>query len=153
MSDPQQSFDDGQSAAEKVSLPGTFLIIVGALNLLVACLPLFVGVMVLMVPAAELAKDPSSRDLLQKGFTPDQIKLLAAGVYLVGGAAALITAIITIVAGLKMRALQSYALVVIGCLLTVIPCLSPAGCCGLGEGIGIWALIVLMNPEVKSAFR
>jgi hypothetical protein len=36
-------------------------------------------------------------------------------------------------------------------ILVMIPCLSP--CCILGIPIGIWGLIVLMDPNVKAAFR
>jgi hypothetical protein len=36
-------------------------------------------------------------------------------------------------------------------IIAMIPCVSP--CCLLGLPIGIWALVVLMKPEVKSAFH
>jgi hypothetical protein len=32
-------------------------------------------------------------------------------------------------------------------------CISPMGCCGIGEGAGIWSFVVLMNADVRSAFR
>jgi hypothetical protein len=35
-------------------------------------------------------------------------------------------------------------------VVAMVPCLSP--CCILGLPLGIWALIVLMKPEVKSSF-
>ena len=34
-----------------------------------------------------------------------------------------------------------------------VPCVSCAGCCGVGEVIGLWALIVLLSADVRSAFR
>lgn len=36
-------------------------------------------------------------------------------------------------------------------ILAMIPCVSP--CCLLGLPLGIWALIVLLKPEVKAAFQ
>ena len=36
-------------------------------------------------------------------------------------------------------------------ILAMIPCLSP--CCLIGLPIGIWALVILMKPEVKAAFK
>jgi hypothetical protein len=51
----------------------------------------------------------------------------------------------------KMKTLQSYGFAMAACILAMIPCISP--CCLLGLPIGIWALIVLMKPEVKSAFQ
>lgn len=153
MSYQQPNYADNQSAADKTNMPGIFLMIVGVLNLLGAFGLLFLGIMAVRIPEAEFARQPTSQTALQQGWTPGQLKSMGIAFYLISGGAALIAAIITILAGLKMRALQSYALVLTGSLLALIPCLSPAGCCGLGEGIGIWALIVLMSPEVKAAFR
>jgi len=44
-------------------------------------------------------------------------------------------------------------LAVVTAILTAVPCLSCSACCGVGEGIGIWSLVVLLNPEVRNAFR
>jgi len=39
---------------------------------------------------------------------------------------------------------------VVASILAMVPCISP--CCLLGIPIGIWALVVLMKPEVQQAF-
>jgi hypothetical protein len=52
-----------------------------------------------------------------------------------------------------MVSLKSYGLAMTGSILAAIPCLSAMGCCGIGEAVGIWSLIVLMSADVKSAFR
>ncbi len=49
--------------------------------------------------------------------------------------------------------MKSYALALCGAISAAIPCISATACCGLGEGIGIWALVVLLSPDVKSVFR
>jgi hypothetical protein len=36
-------------------------------------------------------------------------------------------------------------------VIAMIPCISP--CCIVGLPIGIWAMVVLSKPEVKSAFH
>jgi len=36
-------------------------------------------------------------------------------------------------------------------IIAMIPCVSP--CCCLGLPFGIWALVVLARPAVKSAFQ
>jgi hypothetical protein len=36
-------------------------------------------------------------------------------------------------------------------ILALAPCISP--CCLVGLPIGIWALVVLSKPEVKSSFH
>jgi hypothetical protein len=73
--------------------------------------------------------------------------------YIVVGLLALFAAALTIFGAVRMLSLRSRGLAVFGALLACIPCLSVTACCGLGEGIGIWALIVLMAPDVKAAFR
>jgi hypothetical protein len=50
-----------------------------------------------------------------------------------------------------MQKLSSYGLSLTTAIVVLIPCFSP--CCLLGLPIGIWALVVLNKPEVKSQFR
>lgn len=66
---------------------------------------------------------------------------------------AFLASVLPIAGGIRMMSLKSYALGVCGAIAAAIPCMSATACCGLGEGIGIWALVVLLNPDVKSAFR
>jgi hypothetical protein len=53
--------------------------------------------------------------------------------------------------GMKMQKLENYSLAMIVSIIAMIPCFSP--CCLIGLPIGIWALVVLSKPEVKSAFH
>jgi hypothetical protein len=53
--------------------------------------------------------------------------------------------------GIKMQKLESYGLAMTVSIIAIIPCFSP--CCLIGLPIGIWALVVLSKPEVKSAFH
>jgi hypothetical protein len=52
---------------------------------------------------------------------------------------------------IKMKRLENHGLAMAASILAMIPCLSP--CCLLGLPLGIWALVVLLKPEVKSAFH
>ena len=52
---------------------------------------------------------------------------------------------------LKMKKLESYGLSMAAAIVAMIPCLSP--CCVLGLPIGIWALVVIMKPEIKECFK
>jgi ABC-type Fe3+ transport system permease subunit len=54
-------------------------------------------------------------------------------------------------AAVKMQRLQSYNMALVASILAMIPCISP--CCILGLPIGIWALVVLFEDDVKRAFR
>lgn len=51
---------------------------------------------------------------------------------------------------IQMQRLKSYGLALTGAILAVIPGISP--CCVLGIPFGIWALVVINQPDVKNAF-
>jgi hypothetical protein len=60
-----------------------------------------------------------------------------------------------IFAGQKMKALESYSLVIVGVVLLILP--ASCSCCCIANivrlPIGIWALITLLDSEVKASFR
>ena len=51
---------------------------------------------------------------------------------------------------MKMRALQGYPLAMTAAVLAVLPCGFP--CCCLAMPIGVWALVVLFDANVKASF-
>jgi hypothetical protein len=57
--------------------------------------------------------------------------------------------VFTIYAGLQMRQLHGWGLSLAGAIAAMLPC-SP--CCILGLPMGIWALMVLIDEEVKRSF-
>ena len=50
-----------------------------------------------------------------------------------------------------MQKLTGHGLALTAAIVAMIPCFSP--CCVLGLPFGIWALVVLNRPEVKSQFK
>ncbi|HEY2083291.1 MAG TPA: hypothetical protein VGI88_10935 [Verrucomicrobiae bacterium] len=52
---------------------------------------------------------------------------------------------------IKMLRLQSRSLAIAACIVSMIPC-TVGCCCILGLPFGIWGLVVLNKPEVKSQF-
>ena len=64
---------------------------------------------------------------------------------------ALTIAFVVIFGALRMKNLRSYGLALSSAILGMIPCISP--CCLIGLPIGVWAIVVLMNPVVKQGFR
>jgi len=60
-----------------------------------------------------------------------------------------------IFAGQKMKALEGYTLALIGAILMILP--ASCSCCCVANimrlPIGIWALIALLDSEVKTSFR
>jgi hypothetical protein len=58
--------------------------------------------------------------------------------------------ILVLIGAAKMQSLRSFEFAFAAAILAMIPCLTP--CCALGLPFGIWALVVLNKPEVKSQF-
>jgi hypothetical protein len=58
---------------------------------------------------------------------------------------------LTFFGALQMRNLKNYGLSMAAAILVMLPCGSYCCCC-IGIPIGIWALVTLNKPEVKSAF-
>ena len=63
----------------------------------------------------------------------------------------MILAGVAFVGALRMKDLKSYPFAMTSAILAMLPC-SFYMCCILGLPFGIWALIVLMKPEVKAEF-
>ena len=68
-----------------------------------------------------------------------------------GNRKAFVGAGVMFVAAQKMKQLESWGLALAGTIVAMIPYLSP--CCCIGLPVGIWSLVVLLNQDVKSAFR
>lgn len=64
---------------------------------------------------------------------------------------AIIFGVVILLGALKMKNLESHGFAMVASILAMIPCISP--CCLLGLPIGIWALVVLLDQNVKAAFR
>lgn len=52
---------------------------------------------------------------------------------------------------LRMKQVKSYGLAMTASILAMIPCFTSC-CCLLGLPVGIWALVVLLDKDVKAAF-
>jgi hypothetical protein len=63
---------------------------------------------------------------------------------------ALAMSVLVLIGAAKMQSLRSFEFAFAAAILAMIPCLTP--CCALGLPFGIWALVVLNKPEVKSQF-
>lgn len=158
--DPGRPETLGESAArERTTLPGIFLIVVGLLNLLASVALLGVGYMVLTAPPEKIQEfwekltEEQKEQMKQGGIEQGNLQQTYANTFLRWGGVALLGSILTLAGGIQLRARRSYWLAMVGAVLAAIPCLSPLGCCLVGEGIGIWCLVVLLNPDVKSSFQ
>jgi hypothetical protein len=133
-------------ARSLVAGPATGLMIVGIICLLAA----ISGVVSNLVGGdAFRAGGPGAADL------PPQLRqwmeMTSGTVGVIMSSIGVLLSILFIFASTKMRRLENYGLVMTATILSMLPCLSP--CCCVGLPIGVWILIVLAKPEVKSAFH
>lgn len=143
-------------AASKVSGPAVGLIVVGVINLLLMLYNVASSAMSLGADPAELqaqleAQNPELQNI--EGFDPQTVtQFMQAGgiVGLIFAVIGIVVAIVIIMGGLKMKNLQSRGLAMTASILAMIPCIS---CCIIGLPIGIWALVVLNDPNVRASFR
>ena len=85
------------------------------------------------------------------GFNPAAFNALLGGTAVVSGLVHIALAGVIIYGALQMKKLVNYRMAMAASILALVPCVSP--CCMLGLPIGIWALVVLVKPEVKSMFQ
>ena len=84
---------------------------------------------------------------------PQMQKLLSSlsgGLGIVQGIIGGVVGVIVLIGAAKMQKLQSYQFALTASIVAMVPCISP--CCVFGLPFGIWALVVLNKPEVKSQF-
>jgi len=75
--------------------------------------------------------------------------LMSGSFTVIMGAFTLIGAAVIFYGAMKMKNLQGYGLAMTAAILCLIPCFS---ICCIGIPFGIWALVVLLNADVKAAF-
>jgi hypothetical protein len=76
--------------------------------------------------------------------------MMSGGLGIVAGILGILVGGFIIFAAMKMRALESWPMAIAASVLAILPCLSP--CCCIGIPVGIWALIVLFDANVKASF-
>lgn len=129
----------GSSAASKVAGPAIALMVISSLSIATYLVRLLV---LLIWP--ELGRSFANDDVLPfMRFAQGMAMFVCLGGIAIN--------IVTLIGAIKMKSLQSYTLAMIATILVMIPCNCP--CCIIGIPFGIWSLVVLMNNDVKAAFR
>ncbi len=82
---------------------------------------------------------------------PAWANAMSGGIGIISGIVGLIMAVVILLGALKMKKLENFNFAMTASVIAMVPCISP--CCLIGLPIGIWALVMLNKPEVKSAFR
>ena len=127
------------AGTELVNGPAIGLIVVAILGVILQIVSLIFN----LAGASFLASSQMPREAWANmfsgtiGVVTSIIGILVSGLILVGA--------------MKMKKLESYGLAMAVSIIAMIPCFSP--CCLIGLPIGIWAVVVLSKPEVKSAFH
>lgn len=136
------AFGDATAAQRKVNGPAIGLIVTGALVVLGGLIGVAITLTGKATPAHTGNPDLDRMLLsMQASGTWNVVQEIL--MLLIGG--------LIIFGGLKMKKLESYGLCIAVSILAMIPCFTSC-CCVLGLAFGIWALVVLNKPEVKSAF-
>ena len=127
-------------ASRQISGPATGLLVTGIIGAFFAGLTLIASIV-------GMSFAPFIRDEI-----PDRYAEFWEGS--VGAASSIVEIVVAafiIFAALKMRELRQWELCLAASIVAMIPCISP--CCIIGLPIGIWALVVLLRPEIKEAFH
>jgi hypothetical protein len=127
-------------ASRQVSGPATGLLVTGILGAFFAGLGLIAGILGMGIA-------PFIREEIPERYSEFWEGSMGAASSIVGIA----VAAFIIFAALKMKELSQWELSLAASIVAMIPCISP--CCILGLPIGIWALVVLLRPEIKEAFH
>ncbi len=131
------------AAKEALNIPSLLLMIFGGISVLLALLNM-VGGGTNQEQLQQLLDNPQ----LPEGFKGAMTFLAGSGAKMLNLLAAAIAAGL-VYGAWQMRNLKSYPLAMTACVLGMIPC---TNCCCVTLPIGIWALTVLMKPEVKGSF-
>lgn len=149
---------DFRRAKQRVALPAKLLIAGAVFMMLWAAVNIAVVVsgydlQLKMLEAIEQQQPPGqARDDFKKQVddarnrdrTPEYIQSA------IFSALGLTLDVMILVGGLRMHSLRGRTLATVGAICAVIPANS---CCCIGIPIGIWALVVLFDPNVKAAFE
>ena len=136
-----------QQAKSKLKPPGIALIVVGSIGLLCTGGYFLVSVALMASGAPEFKPPPELKD-------PLEINGFYVGLYGALFAMALnsLLQIFVILGGVAMLRAKGRGMAWTGSVLSVIPVLT-SSCCVLGIPVGIWALIVLSDANVKRVFK
>ncbi|WNG39261.1 hypothetical protein F0U60_40845 [Archangium minus] len=133
------------AAREAVATPAILLMVTGGLGVVMALFGLLSSAM----GGGELPPDlfEANPDLEQ--LRPWLERSRSFGAF--GNVLTLALSGVTFFGGLKMKNLENFGLAMAASIIAILPCFGP--CCCIGIPVGIWSLVVINKPEVKSAFR
>jgi hypothetical protein len=136
------------AAREAVSGPAILLLVTAGLGIVGALLGLVVA---LVGSAAITAQQIDQLNQMGLGGLVPLLENSSSGGTVFRQVLVLALSGVTLFGALKMKDLRNFGLSTAAAIIAIIPCIGP--CCCMGIPAGIWALVVINKPEVKSAFR
>jgi hypothetical protein len=137
----------GSNAKDALNIPSVLLIVSGGLGVLSSLARMVMG-------AGDISKNPAFAQLARDPAMAQQAeqiaKVMAGPVNILVNLFVVALSAFVIFGALKMRTLQGHGIAMGAAIVSLIPC---SGCCCLGIPVGIWALMTLSKPEVKSQFQ
>jgi hypothetical protein len=132
--------------------PGVALMVVGILGLV--CMP--IGLVFNLIAIAGAGAGAGGNPGFQQrpgqfGGDNPAMTMFSGTTGIILNVIGFVVSIVIVLGAVKMRKLESYGLAMTSCILAMLPMVSP--CCLLGLPFGIWGVVVLSKPEVKSAFE
>lgn len=142
---PPPGMGSGTGAREQLNVPAILLMVAGVLGILNALASMAMAPMMERFLLDFGKGDPTVaqavRDALAAANGPLAKVMNLAGIALLG---------LMTFGAWQMKNLKSYGLALATCAIGLLPLSS---CCCLTLPVGIWGLVVLLKPEVKSEFR
>jgi len=142
----QQPRHNLAAAKSKVLLPGIALIVVGSLGLLIMGAYALLNIYLLSTGELDLAPPPEMQGPEAPWFMVGAYASMAV-IFLNP-----LFQILVILGGVAMVRAKGKGLAVTGAVLSIIPCFG-SSVCFLGIPFGIWAVVVLADPNVKRLFK
>ncbi len=140
---PRAGADARARAQQAVSGPAICLMVVAGLGLVFGV----IGLLMSLSMGGSMPPMP--------GLDPDMLRIIEKFAY---GPIAIVTKVISLAisalilfGAIRMQQLTNHGLAMAVAIIAMIPCFSP--CCLLGIPFGIWALVVLSRPDVRSQFK
>jgi len=144
MGSPPPPGGGSQAAQSLVKGPAISLLIVSGLTFVLEILSIFANLLgISFMSAGDMSQFEGMEGM--EWMAP----LMSGTFTIVMGLLVLAASAVIFFGALKMKDLQSYNLAMTATILAMIPCFS--FCC-VGIPFGIWSLVVLLKPEVKTAF-
>lgn len=147
-------------AANSLRTPAVILLVLSGMNLIWNCYSILSSREMVSDPDAfevrmhqEIDRQPNlkaeDRDRLKTWFSAEVIKQYSSWILVCPGIMT-VASLLTVLGCVQMLRLRAYGLCVLGGILALNPLNCP--CCLLEVPFAIWALVVLLNSDVRRAF-